>query len=815
MTESITIIKENPLLPAEDYTALRKQGFKAIEKLGSDIWTEYNNSDPGITILEAVCYAITDLAYRTGFEVKDLLAPENLTDDTWKNIFYTARQILHNSPLTVNDYRKLIIDVKGVRNAWIEPSKDYEVPVWIDYTYFETRKDTDCGCEKPELKNCFGKLGLDPLTKEEFEKRKKTRLDEISKMLGSYSSSINDPKGEIVVKTGIKKAKTSKNQEESYDVRISELIDKITKLESKLKDTSDPFANETIKRELIHLKDLLERLRAKANALVEEGRIIKNSQFIEAKIVELEGLYNVMVEYEEDVLEEEHREEVRQRVIERLAGHRNLCEDFLSVNAVDYIDFGIGGSIVLEEYADPDAVLAAVFFVIYKYFTPSVPFHTISQMLEKGYRVDEIFEGPALHHGFIDTNELEKTDMYRDIRLSDIINEIADIKGVKAITNLLLPFAGYDDPRSGRFYFNQWIKMLREERKVARIQPSLSSMIFCKEHAFITFNTGRETDRDPARMLKMFSDLKKIERKYKLEGQSMDFDVPIGEFMALSDYFPVTYSLPICYGVKEKLRVKKEEEDIGKKLMDYSKNEVQALQLKGYLLFYEQILSDYLVQLSHLRDIFSYDDDVTKTYYTRALSEILDIDKLLIDHANRGDNNFDLILKDFSQVLQYITEPPRLFIERRNMFLDHMLARFGENLNEYEAITKWLVPYKAEERFIGDKIRILKDGEYYRISSARGTGYNYAFPEVWNTPNVSGAERRISRLLGFKNADRRTLAPDFIEIEPVMILEDKKKTLIQKKNKRGQPLNLIKIYHPDNREIFFNKVEVAGLVLNY
>jgi hypothetical protein len=127
MAEPILLDKKNPLLPSEDYAALRKKGLEGIEKLGHEIWTDYNNSDPGITILEAVCYAITDLAYRTGFEIKDLLAPEQLTEDTWNEIFYTAREILHNAPLTINDYRKMMIDVKGIRNAWIEPSKEYEV----------------------------------------------------------------------------------------------------------------------------------------------------------------------------------------------------------------------------------------------------------------------------------------------------------------------------------------------------------------------------------------------------------------------------------------------------------------------------------------------------------------------------------------------------------------------------------------------------------------------------------------------------------------------------------------------------------------
>jgi hypothetical protein len=101
--------------------------------------------------------------------MKDLLAPEHLTDDTWKQIFYTARQVLHNNPLTITDYRKMIIDIKGVRNAWIEPSKDYEVPLWIDYNYFEKRKDDDCSCKDAPLKTCKGKLSTEAATKDKAD----------------------------------------------------------------------------------------------------------------------------------------------------------------------------------------------------------------------------------------------------------------------------------------------------------------------------------------------------------------------------------------------------------------------------------------------------------------------------------------------------------------------------------------------------------------------------------------------------------------------------------------------------------------------
>ena len=103
MAEPVVLNKANPLSPAEDFNFLRLEGIKHIEKLSGNIWTDYNTHDPGITLLEALCYAITDLAYRTRFNMKDLVAPAKLSANSWKHIFYTARQILPCNPVTLND----------------------------------------------------------------------------------------------------------------------------------------------------------------------------------------------------------------------------------------------------------------------------------------------------------------------------------------------------------------------------------------------------------------------------------------------------------------------------------------------------------------------------------------------------------------------------------------------------------------------------------------------------------------------------------------------------------------------------------------
>src|SRR6185369_10077703 len=118
-----TIPKQPALKPAEDYYFLRREGIRFIEQMGSRLWTDYNAHDPGITILEALCYAITELAYRIGWDVKDLLAAgtasANKADPYPDQAFFTAGEILTVNPTTPDDFRRLLVDLEAVRNAWV------------------------------------------------------------------------------------------------------------------------------------------------------------------------------------------------------------------------------------------------------------------------------------------------------------------------------------------------------------------------------------------------------------------------------------------------------------------------------------------------------------------------------------------------------------------------------------------------------------------------------------------------------------------------------------------------------------------------
>ena len=107
-----------------DYDSLRLEAIEKIQKLSGKIWTDYNLHDPGVTILEQLCYTLTDLGFRTEFPIEDILHSQIPHDDD-SHTFYTPSEILPCHPLTLDDYRRLIIDqLPEVKNAWFSTIKD-------------------------------------------------------------------------------------------------------------------------------------------------------------------------------------------------------------------------------------------------------------------------------------------------------------------------------------------------------------------------------------------------------------------------------------------------------------------------------------------------------------------------------------------------------------------------------------------------------------------------------------------------------------------------------------------------------------------
>lgn len=145
MLSALTIPKAPSADPGLDQQRLFARGLEQVRQLAWRRWTDHNTHDPGITILELLSYALTDLSYRASFPLEDLLATSS---DPAANAagmagqFFTAGQILPNRALTLLDYRKILIDLPGVKNAWVFPA---------ELTYFADTVQGALLRERPDL----------------------------------------------------------------------------------------------------------------------------------------------------------------------------------------------------------------------------------------------------------------------------------------------------------------------------------------------------------------------------------------------------------------------------------------------------------------------------------------------------------------------------------------------------------------------------------------------------------------------------------------------------------------------------------------
>jgi len=129
-----------------DYAFLQREGIRCLENMSGTAWTDFNSHDPGITIMEQVCWALTDLGYRLDHPIADLLS-EGTGEAGTKALRGIAppAQALGCAPVTLNDLRRLMLDIEGVSNVWIEPEEDLEPQL-----YFHRERHTLSTEEIPE-----------------------------------------------------------------------------------------------------------------------------------------------------------------------------------------------------------------------------------------------------------------------------------------------------------------------------------------------------------------------------------------------------------------------------------------------------------------------------------------------------------------------------------------------------------------------------------------------------------------------------------------------------------------------------------------
>ena len=697
MPNSLTIPKNPVYPPSMDFPRLRREGIRHLERLGSAIVTDFNDHEAGITMLEVLDYAITDLGYRTHWPAGDLFAlPPG------RKPYPTAAEILTNGPVTALDLRKLLLDLEGVRNAWVE-------------------------CQPPP---------------------------------------------EVIIRL---------SDGENQQLVASQISDVNT---------------------------------------------LDNNLFTPR------GVYSILLEIED--ANEEDSAELKRRALARLHSCRNLCEDIDPViQLLDTEPIGLCVTFEFAPEADPDAVLAAVLDAVENYLAPPVRFYTLQERLDKYgrfqlstaallrltdaalpaqaltalqalanqeivnkqrfldavrlavgdapfanyealifYHADKrydshpVYQGPLLDHGFLDETELEAAQLRRVIYRSDLYQLMLAVPGVTGILNLEMGRCQHPDNGPHTLEIAGWCLSF-DCTCVPRLDAECSAFHYAVGSSYVRLDAKRAAQQ--ARYLQPTISV--------VRRDELDLPVPKAQFRAdFQDYTSVQEDFPQTYHIGRD----------GLASNETALRKAQVKQLKGYLLFYDQLLANYLAQLAKVRDLLAVDGAAN---YPAGFLSLVDIVpnvkplELLLNYGLDEPPADPAAAEHFRSIMLGNVLDQQLY---QSHLLDHLLARFGEQFTDYvlslyssdkllddgdlvgNGLTAWLA---AKQNLLTN---------LPRLGSERARGFDYQAPpqlenaHIWTprearqpaTPfaNVEGLKQRVCAQLGIPDASRHTIScePEFV-----------------------------------------------------
>lgn len=105
-----------------DFASLRQEGLRHVQDLAGGTWTDYNLHDPGVTMLEALCFALTELAYRADAEVADHLCGPDGGIDFERQGLFEPQHVLPSRAISAEDLRAWLLDkVSGLADVTVSP----------------------------------------------------------------------------------------------------------------------------------------------------------------------------------------------------------------------------------------------------------------------------------------------------------------------------------------------------------------------------------------------------------------------------------------------------------------------------------------------------------------------------------------------------------------------------------------------------------------------------------------------------------------------------------------------------------------------
>ncbi|GAA3591318.1 hypothetical protein Q4Q39_15925 [Flavivirga amylovorans] len=475
----------------------------------------------------------------------------------------------------------------------------------------------------------------------------------------------------------------------------------------------------------------------------------------EEELNNIKGLFYVYVEKYEYRLQAGEEKTENEQIIEQIAQlyhkHRNLCEDLYKVEVYKPLILVMELRIALLDLVDGEEILATILNSVNDYLAPEVNYYSLKQLQKENISTNDIFNGPYLSNGFIKDEDLQAP--MACIEISDIIKIISKIPGVVNIDNFSL---NYVDPETNEQH------VIKERFNIPKNMTA--RVLFPESNEKLIFeNSGVSFQPDLKETRKQLSFIQALDAsKFKAASNSLNsIPIPQGAMEDISYHYPVRKQFPEIYGIGDR--------GISSEALPL--RQAQVKQLQGYLLPFDQLIINFLAQLSNIYTLYDVQNNQSTSYFTNSLPDIEDLLDLLQPPSTAYN------LEETKAYWSQVTNDLNLFfdnhaLKRLNKVADQLLSRHGEAFQTYTLLKINKASYGAsivtkafEKQSLLAKQQLIR--EYASISYGRSKSFNYNNIKVQSAEDqkqeVPGIFRKIAILMGIHDFQIKSLIKNFSE----------------------------------------------------
>ncbi len=731
-----------------DYSALRESGMELIRKWAGESWTDHNVHDPGITILEACSYAMTELGLRLQLDIADLL--RSGASHVAAHL-EPAHHVLPVGPVTPADLRSVLLDHPSISDAQILLPADSEVP------FYEGAAINDPPTYTPGTPR-IRPGGLYDVLVELSTRALNSNTYPMTVSSGGQNYDIDlalpfwdDPEAAPFVEGAVVNTVAMVPDGGEVWRALPEPRSYFGRADVAYTGPSGP--GNIVIWVLLRITTVLAQPGVVIPGILIAARTGVESTAANAPVIEFAARVRSAVT------------EVNQ-LQSYLAGWRNLGEQAVRIGVARVQEIAVRARIEVTGGIDVEQLVAGVFADLDQMLSPLVRFESLSDRGRTEPDPDRIYDGPLLRNGFLAADSrgaahpavLYLSDVLRLIMRrrsatgSDVVTQENPVgRDIVAVTDLAL--TNFINNRPITSDAENCLHLVEIERYRPRLSVAKSRIVIVRDDSEVSY--------DLARVVSLLNaSLSKAKDGARMEDTSPVWPVPRGELLPVEEYTPLQEDLPAIYGV-------------GHSELPNSagpRRHAAARQLQGYLLLFEQVLADVTTQVGNINRFFSGDAGEDTTYFTRPLFDVPGVANLL--RRFPPDGNWITFVQDpdnpVARALHEAAESRTDVLDRRNRMLDHLLARQGEDAVAFgQELHRWaqtqLAPVANLQQQL-DRIAARRDAANARLIRMKAALLHdapelNAFRLLANSNPLSG-EAALLRIELTATGFRWHLAPD-------------------------------------------------------